>query len=106
MVASKYKIKITPKASNDLNEIYDYITNILFNVKAAGKLMDDIEFKIMRLGDFPLSCSLVNDEILKRKGYRKLIVENYIVFYLVDDIGKQIVIMRVLFGRQHYEELI
>lgn len=98
MVRSKYEIRITPKAFNDLDEIYDYITNKLFNANAAEKLIDEIETSILRLRDFPLSCSLVNDEILKKKGYRKLIVANYIAFYIVDEIGEQVVIMRVHYG--------
>ena len=106
MVVSKYKLKITPKAFDDLDEIYDYITNKLFNAKAAENLLDEIENSIMRLRDFPLSCGLVNDENLKKKGYRKLIVANYIAFFIVDEKGKQVVIMRVLYGRRQYEELI
>jgi addiction module RelE/StbE family toxin len=97
MGASKYKVSITLKAFDDLDEIYDYITNKLFNANAAEKLIDEIETSIMRLRDFPLSFSLVNDDILKKKGYRKLIVANYIVFYLVDEIEKQVIIMRVLY---------
>lgn len=37
----------------------------------------------MRLKEFPFSCNYVADEYLRNKGYRKLIVDNYIVFYLI-----------------------
>jgi len=60
----------------------------------------------MRLKDFPFSCSYVDGAFLKRKGYRKLIVDNYIAFYLVDEEEKQVVIMRVLYGRQKYQDLL
>lgn len=46
------------------------------------------------------------DEFLKSKGYRKLIIDNYIVFYLVDEGNKQVIIMRVLYGKQKYEDLL
>ncbi|SKC57291.1 type II toxin-antitoxin system RelE/ParE family toxin [Maledivibacter halophilus] len=106
MVENSYKIKITPKADNDLDEIYGYITNELLNGDAAENLMNKIETSIMRLKQFPFSCSHVEDDVLKDKGYRKLIIKNYIVFYIVDKIEKQVVVMRVLYGPQKYQDII
>ena len=60
----------------------------------------------MRLSEFPLSCSFVEDKILENKGYRKLIVDNYIAFYIVNEQKKEVVIMRVLYGRQKYDNYI
>jgi len=106
MVKNKFQIKITPKASEDLDEIFGYIASELFNERAAENLMEKIETQIMRLQDFPLSGCSVEDEILKAKGYRKLIIENYVAFYMVNEIEKQVIIMRVLYGRQHYQDII
>ncbi len=106
MPENKYKIKITPKANDDLDEIYSYIAEELFNEQSAEDLMDKIETNVMRLGEFPLSGSLVKDNVLKDKGYRKLIINNYIAFYIVDEIEKRVVIMRILYGRQKYQEII
>ncbi|WP_416147639.1 type II toxin-antitoxin system RelE/ParE family toxin [Salipaludibacillus sp. HK11] len=106
MEENKYAMKITPKAFEDLDEIYSYISTDLYNKGAADNLMEKLETSIMRLKEFPFSCSFVVDEILKEKGYRKLIVENYIAFYLVREEEKQVVVMRVLYGRQKYQDLI
>lgn len=48
----------------------------------------------------------MGDEYLRNKGYRKLIVDNYIVFYLIWEEKKQVIIMRVLYGKQKYENLL
>jgi toxin ParE1/3/4 len=106
MEEHKYTIKITAKAFEDLDEIYSYISSDLYNEGAADNLMEKIETTIMRLKDFPFSCSLISDETLKDKGYRKLIVDNYIAFYLVREEEKQVVVMRVLYGGQKYQDLI
>lgn len=106
MGGNSYRIRLTPKASDDLDEIYEYITNNLHNLKAAVRLMSEMETNLLILKDFPLSGSLLNDEFLRKKGYRKLIVENYIVFYLVNESDKQVVVMRVLYGSRKYENLI
>ena len=88
MEKNKYKTRFTPKASNDLEEIYSYIVSELYSMASANNLMNKIETSIMRLVDFPLSCSFVDDETLKEKGYRKLIIDKYIAFFIVDEMQK------------------
>ena len=65
LVKNKFSIAITPKANEDLDEIYGYNANELSNESAAENLMDKIETKIMRFQDFPLSGCFVEDEILR-----------------------------------------
>lgn len=101
-----YSLKFTPKASEDLEYIFIYISRNLFAEIAADNLLERIESSIMRLKNFPYSCSLVMDEPLKNRGYRKLIVDNYIAFYLVNEPEKQVVIMRILYGAQNYQEIL
>lgn len=106
MIEIKHRLKFTPKASQDLDEIYNYITNNLFNESAAETLLEKIEKSIMNLKDFLQLGTFVGDPELKAKGYRKLIIENYIVFYLFNEIEGVVIIMRVLFGRQEYQNFI
>ncbi len=103
MPNSKYKLKFTPKAEEDLDEIYNYITTKLFAETAAESLMDKIENAFMRLEKYPFSCSFVFDKPLKSRGYRKLIIDNYIAFYLVNESEKQVIIMRILYGVSDYQ---
>ena len=106
MPNSNYKLKFTPKAEEDLDEIYGYIATKLFAETAAESLMDKIENAFMRLEEYPFSCSFVFDEPLKSRGYRKLIVDNYIAFYLVNKSEKQVIIMRVLYGARDYKNVL
>lgn len=104
MSKNNYSLKFTPKASEDLEQIYIYISGKLFAEIAANNLLERIENSIMRLKLFPYSGSLVFDEPLKTIGYHKLIVDNYIV-YLVNEMEKQVVIMRILYGARNYSDL-
>ena len=106
MSNNNYSIKITPKADEDLEKIYSYISRELFSKQAVESLLDKIEEKIMRLREFPFLCNYVDDEFLGNQRYRKLIIDNYIVFYLADTQKEQVIIMRVLYGRQKYEGLL
>ncbi|MGO1369093.1 MAG: type II toxin-antitoxin system RelE/ParE family toxin [Senegalia sp. (in: firmicutes)] len=91
METNKYNIKITSEN--------------LSNNETVARLMDKIENSIMRLKEFPSSCSLLEDELLRKKGYRKLIINNYIAYYLLANNKKQVIIMRVLYNKQDYQNL-
>lgn len=106
MVESNFVVKFTPVANNDVEEIYSYISLELFAEDAAVNLLSRMESNIMRLKYFPFSGSNLANDILRHKGYRKVIIDNYIVFYIVDEKEKQVIIMRVLYGKQKYEDLL
>jgi toxin ParE1/3/4 len=103
MAENKYSVEFTVKAGADLEQIYLYIANDLFNPDAAQRLLDKFEKHIMILRSYPFSSNVVQDTFLQKKGYRKLVVENYLVFYLVDEISNKVRVMRVLYGAQQYE---
>jgi toxin ParE1/3/4 len=105
-LGNKYRVKIVPKAEEDLDDIFYYIALELNNKSAAEKMINLFSNKILRLQEFPFSCSLVEDDLLKDKGYRKLIIDNYIVFYIVNEEDQQVIVMRVLYGRKKYQDLI
>jgi len=105
MPINEYKVRFTPVAEEDLDQIYEYIVNKLFAETAANNLMEKMETGIMRLKQFPFSYSYVLDEALKIRGYSRFIVDNYIVFYLVNETEKQVVIMRIIYGARDYEKL-
>jgi toxin ParE1/3/4 len=105
-MANNYTIKMTPKAANDLDDIYRYISEKLFATSAATNILERIEKEIMRLRKFPFSCNYVADEYLRNKGYRKLIVDNYVALYLIEEEKEQVIIMRVLYGKRKYENLL
>lgn len=102
----KYKIKFTNIANDDLGQIYNYSCEELAAEIAANNLLLKIESSIVRLSIFPESGSLVTDEILRNKGYHRLTVDNYLVFYLVDEENKQVVIVRILYGGRQYENIL
>lgn len=106
MLKNSYNLYFTQKASEDLEQIYSYISKKLFVTKVADNLLEKIENSIMGLKDFPYSCSLLSDKTLKDKGYRKLVIGNYIVFYLVNESAKQVIIMRIIYGAQSYQNFL
>lgn len=101
-----FAIRFTPLAYEDLDEIDSYISDTLCNPQAAEKLMDEMQASINRLRAFPLSGSEVDDPYLASKGYRKLVVQNYLVLHLIDQEQHQVVIMRIVHGARECHNLL
>ena len=99
---SKYKVVYLPAAQDDLMEIIDYIKED--DPEAAAVLIKKIDRSISRLRSYPGSGMIPNDERLKLLGYRMLVIDNHLVFYVVKD--KTVEIRRVIHGRRRYSFLL
>lgn len=97
----KYKIKIYSTAKMDLQDIISYLNTL--SPQAAIKYYDLIVEKIGGLAEMPERCPFVRDIVLKAKGYRYLIIENYLVFFVVK--ADTVQIRRILYGKRNYEWL-
>lgn len=98
----QYKVKILTKAQEDMEEIADYLNTL--SPQAAFRHYDMLVEKINSLSDMPERCPLVRDTQLRLRGYHYLVVESYLVFFVI--IGDVVQIRRVLFGRRQYESLL
>ena len=99
----KYKIEFLPSAWREIDEISNYYLNKV-GPKSATKIFDRILKVIARLEIFPLSCPLINDEVLSEGGYRILICDDYICVYrLIDEV---VYIYHIANGRTNYKNLI
>lgn len=101
---NRCQINIYPSAQADLIQIFDYIATTLDNPSAAIKQIEDFENAFENISVFPQSCPFVNNEYVKDKTLRKLVVNNYIAFYRQK--GDEIQIVRVLYGMRKFEELL
>lgn len=102
----KYQILRTEKANEQLREIIFYIADDSGSVDIALNYLDKIENAIKRLEDFPLSGSVPKYSILRKQGYRVLIVERHLIFYKVNEVEKTVIIYAVVDGRREYRNLL
>ena len=54
------------------------------------------------ISDMPYSYPSAYDDLLSSEGYKKLVVKNFIVLYIVSDSDKLVNIMRVCYGGSDY----
>lgn len=101
-MSSKYNIRYLRTAECDLYGIFDYISRD--NPSAAAALLEKIDQSIALLADNPYLGVIPKDERLKSKGYRMLVVQKYLVFYIVKN--KTVQIRRILHGVRQYNYLL
>ncbi len=102
----KYKILRTDKAEEQLREIIFYIANDSGDVDIALGYLNKIETAINRLQGFPTSGSIPRYSILKKQGYRVIIVERHLVFYKINEVNQTIVIYAIVNARREYRNLL
>ena len=102
----KYKIVRTDKADEQLREITFYIAEDSGSIDIALNYLDKIEAAINDLEDFSMSGSIPRYSILRKQGYRVLIVERHLIFYKVDDDKRTVIIYAIVDGRREYRNLI
>ena len=94
-----YKVKIYPAAKRDLQQIVDYLNTL--SAQAALRYYDLLVEQISSLSHMPFRP---RDAALAAKGYRYLLVEKYLVFYVV--VGDTVQIRRILYARRNYQSVL
>jgi toxin ParE1/3/4 len=101
----KYEVLRTDTADAGIRKIILYIAQNFGNAVALEKL-EEIEQRILELGDDPYIGTEPRYLVLKRQGYKVLILEKNLVFYKIDEDNKKVIIYAVVDQRQDYLNII
>lgn len=101
----KYNIIRTDTADSGIRAT---ILNVArtFGTDVALEKLDEIEEKILLLGNDPYIGSIPRYPILKRQGYRVLILKKDLIFYKINESEKEVIIYAVMDQRQDYLDII
>ncbi len=100
----KYNIEYSKESKEDLIGIKQYIKYNLQEPEIANKLISNIRKSIKTLKDNPEIYTIIDDDMIRKLEIRKLIVDNYIVFYRIKD--DSIEIVRIMYGRRNWINLL
>ena len=98
----KHKIKYLPIAQQDLIDIFDYIKED--NPSAVKNFIDKIDKSILKLETFPQLGVVPQDDRLELLGYRMLVIDNYLIFYVIKE--NIVEIRRIIHGSRKYSFLL
>jgi plasmid stabilization system protein ParE len=99
-----YDIIITVPAEQDLREIIGDI--VRKHQETPLQEINNIRDKIYALDTTPFSNTLVSDERLVTTGIRKIIIDEYIIFYIASEKDKTVSVIRVLRLHRQWENLL
>jgi len=102
---NSYTLEYAPSAYTDLDEILNYISTELQAPETAMGQIERIEKAILTLRAFPYRIPPAKDATIARKGYRMLVVDNYAVFFIVDEDKRIVSIRRVIYGKRNFSWL-
>ena len=101
-----YKLEYLPVARRDMIEIVRYISQELQNPTAA----DQLAMELIEAGDSIPKFPYANPAFIPirplKHEYRKLLVQNYFMFYWVDEVNKLVTVARVVYARRDYKRLL
>ncbi len=98
----KYRVDVSEPAENDLRDIVRYISAQLTAPMTALKMMGIIEEAITNLAAMPQKCPSITDERLAMMEYRKLLVKNHVVFFMINEKLKIVNVERILYVRRDW----
>ncbi len=94
-ILNKYSVELMPRAYRDIEEIYAYIAYEKLSPENAKGQIDRIKKAILGLDKFPESHQ---DRIAGRyagKGYKQLIIDNYIAIFRIDEEKMRVLVVTV-----------
>ncbi|MCL1820659.1 MAG: type II toxin-antitoxin system RelE/ParE family toxin [Oscillospiraceae bacterium] len=101
-----YKVDVSDRAETDLDRIIEYITVKLSAPKAASDLLDKVYDCYSNLEKNPYVYETCRDSRLKSEGYRRAVINNYIMIYKVYEDTKDVIVHDFFYGGQDYTTLI
>ena len=101
-MANKCTLRYLPVAVEDLISIFDWIAND--NPANAVAFVEKIDQRIGNLKTHPFLGRIPRDEKLRNSGYRTLVIDSYLVFYVIR--AKTAEIHRVIHGSRNLDDII
>lgn len=99
---NKYKISFTKDSIFEMDNIYDYITENLYNIQAAKNLMQKVENSIYTLKNMPRKYMIVKKVDELDLEYRRIVVDNFIIIYTINEYIKTVYIVHIYYSGSNY----
>lgn len=105
-MTESYMVRYSEDALDDLKEIYAYIANELLVQDTATAQVEHIRKRIRALNFMPARYRIVEWEPWQSMGMHQLPVDNFIVYYLVNDEERTVIVVRIFYSGRDIERII
>ena len=100
-----YKLEYLPVAQRDMVEIVRYISGELQNPTAAARLAMELVNAAESVLTFPYALPSYQPIRSLKREYRKILVQNFLMFYWVDE-KKLVTVARVVYAKRDISRLL
>lgn len=97
-----YEIEFTEDCKYEITEIYEYISKKLVAENSAKKLMRKMRDSVMDLSEFPNLYMKIEKKDGHKREFRRMIIDNFVVLYTVDESNHKVYIAHMYYGRKNY----
>jgi len=99
-----YDVKTTKQARHDMETLFKHIAETLMEPVIAEKQYTRIETAVYSLDQMPERFRQYEKEPWRSRNLRVMPVDNYIVFYTVDNEKQVVMVIRIMHGRRNTEK--
>ena len=99
-----YTVALARVAKQDLQDIYTHILYTLESPQAAENTLEALHKNMASLSHMPTRHPLLQSPSLNALGYRMIPVNNYLIFYSVQE--KTVYVERVLYNKRDWHGLL
>lgn len=96
----EYEIKFSETCLDEMDEIHEYIQYKLKNEQSANRLRAKIFDKVSGLKYYPEMYPKIGKKDRRKREYRRIVIDNYILLYSIIKEDKVILISHMFYGRE------
>ena len=96
----EYKVKITPYALRQMQEIVHYISSVLQSPENASRWLAAIKEELASLSSMPARFPLTEEEPWHSQGIHKMVVKNFLVYFWIDADNLCVWVTAAVYGRR------
>ena len=104
-MSSTYTVRYAPQALDDLRDLYSYVAFSLKEPATAQKLVNRIRKAARSLDALPGRYPVVDWEPWQSMGMHKFTVEDFLLFYLIDQSTRTVTLVRIVYGGRDLQNL-
>ncbi len=98
----EYRVKLTEQFLGEFEEICAYISNKLKNIDASNRLREKAIYNILLSENSPRMCTEIEKVDRTERQYRRMIINNYVILYTIDEPEKIVYIAHIYYGGRNY----
>ena len=101
-----YNVTVYDSAQDDIRDAMRYLSKTLSEPDTARNLLLRFQKEILSLANMPERFPLVFDPYLASLGFRVTSTGNYLIFFTVRKKAHKVDVVRVMYGKRNWAELI